>query len=164
MLGDERLSRVYAILAYQFGLEVADCFRAYSDKMSVVLSPRGRIRDVLLDGVRALTLRPSIGLFALTLRAGEVIRECVDPPRHRVVVDSSRTAFMRDSVLRPIVVDVDPEARAGAEVLVVTERDELLGVGKLKLPPTVVKSIERGEVVRLRESKVGSVGALVEEV
>ncbi|MEM0340517.1 MAG: PUA domain-containing protein [Acidilobaceae archaeon] len=146
--------RVYSVLAYQFGVEVAECFMKYERDMDVMLSPRGRIRDVLLKGERLLTLRPTIGLFALTLKAGEIIRECVEPPRHRVIIDSSRIDFIKGSVLRPIVLDIDPMVRAGAEVIVVDERDTLVGVGRLRLPPAAVKSVERGEVVRLRESKV----------
>ncbi|MEM1873740.1 MAG: PUA domain-containing protein [Acidilobaceae archaeon] len=151
-LSESQASRVYAVLAYQFGVEVAECFAKLERELAVTLSPRGRIRDVLLGGRRILTLRPSTGMFALTLLAGDVIRECVKPPRHRVIVDSSKLDLIKGSVLRPVVIDLDPSARAGAEVLVVSEDDRLLGVGKLMLPPAVVKSVDRGEVVKLREA------------
>lgn len=154
MRSKSQLQRVYSILAYQFGLEVADCFKNYEDRMDFVLSSTGRIRDVLIDGKRILTLRPSIGLFTLTMESGEIIKRCTKSPRLRVIVNSEMAHLIKGSVLRPVVKDLDPTLRCGGEVLVVTESDELIGVGKLRIPPIVVKSIERGEVVRLRESRV----------
>ena len=52
---------------------------------------------------------------------------------------------------------MDPLARPGDEVIVVDELDSLIGVGKLKLPPVTVKSLEKGEVVRIRALRKGGV-------
>jgi len=148
--------RLLYTLAFQFDLKVARALLPSPEAVEVTLSPKGRIRHVYVRGVRVLTMRPGDGLFTLSLEGGEVVRSSSKPPRFRVVVRGREAALIRGSVLRPIVVDVDPEARAGDEVIIVDEDDRLVGVGRLKLPPVIVKSLERGEVVRVRSlRKVG---------
>lgn len=150
--------RLLYTLVYQFDFNVARALLPSPEDVSVSLSPKGRIRHVYVRGVRVLTLRPSDGLFALSLEGGEVVRRASRPPRFRVIVRSGEVEFIKGSVLRPIVVDVDPEARPGDEILVVDELDNLVGVGKLKLPPVTIKTLEKGEVARVRVLREGDRG------
>ncbi len=147
--------RLLYSLAFQFDFSVARALLPSPDVVDVVLSSTGRIRYVVVNGVRMLTLRPSDGFFTLSIEAGEVVRRASKPPRFRVVVKGSEVARIKGSVLKPIVLDVDPLARPGDEVIVVDELDNLVGVGKLKLPPVVIKSLEKGEVVRVRALREG---------
>ena len=59
-------------------------------------------------------------------------------------VAKGKTAFARH------VVDVDPEIRAGQEVLVVDENDRLLGTGKTMLSASEMKAFEKGSAVDVR--------------
>lgn len=142
--------RLVYTLAYQFDLNVAKALLPSHEVVRVTLSPKGRIRHVYVNGVRLLTLRPSDGLFTLSLEGGEIVRRASKPPRFRVIVLGREARYIKGSVLKPIVLDIDPEARPGDEILIVDENDNLVGVGKLRLPPILVKSLEKGEVVRVR--------------
>lgn len=144
-------------MAFQFDFNVARALLPSPDVVDVILSSTGRVRYVLVNGVRMLTLRPSDGFFTLSIEAGEVVRRSSTPPRFRVVVKGGEVDKIRGSVLKPIVLDVDPLARPGDEVIVVDELDSLVGVGKLKLSPVTVKSLEKGEVVRIRALRKGGV-------
>jgi len=149
--------RLLYSLAFQFDFNVARSLLPSPDVVSVILSSTGRVRYVLVNGVRMLTLRPSDGFFTLSIEAGEIVRRASTPPRFRVVVKGGEVTRIKGSVLKPIVLDVDPLARPGDEIIVVDELDNLVGVGKLKLPPIVVKSLEKGEVARIRALREGGV-------
>jgi len=149
--------RLLYSLAFQFDFNVARSLLPSPDVVSVILSSTGRVRYVLVNGVRMLTLRPSDGFFTLSIEAGEIVRRASTPPRFRVVVKGGEVTRIKGSVLKPIVLDVDPLARPGDEIIVVDELDNLVGVGKLKLPPIVVKSLGKGEVARIRALREGGV-------
>jgi archaeosine-15-forming tRNA-guanine transglycosylase len=149
--------RLLYSLAFQFDFNVARSLLPSPDVVSVILSSTGRVRYVLVNGVRMLTLRPSDGFFTLSIEAGEIVRRASTPPRFRVVVKGGEVTRIKGSVLKPIVLDVDPLARPGDEIIVVDELDNLVGVGKLKLPPIIVKSLEKGEVARIRALREGGV-------
>ncbi len=136
-----------AIAAYQWDWRVASNIIREEDPLTVEIR-RGRIRYVYLSGRAYLTLRPGDGLLSLSLGAGERVREASDPPRYRVVVDEG--VVLRGSVLAAGVVDIDPMLRPGDEVIVVSRDDELLGVGRLRVPPIMINGLSRGEVVRVR--------------
>ena len=59
-------------------------------------------------------------------------------------VAKGKTAFARH------VVDVDPEIRAGQEVLVVDGDDRFLGTGKTMLSAIEMKAFEKGTAVDVR--------------
>ncbi len=147
--------RLLYSLAFQFDLSVARALLPSPEVVNVVLSSTGRVRYVIVNGVRMLTLRPSDGFFTLSIEAGEVVRRASRPPRFRVVIRGGEVPRIKGSVLKPIVLDIDPHLRPGDEVIVVDEFDNLVGVGKLKLPPITIKSLEKGEVVRVRALKKG---------
>jgi len=141
--GELRMLR--ARLAWQFGGRVAAAL--LRGEVEVEYGARRRIRYVYLNGVLILTLRPGDGLFSVTRAAGEIIRESVEPPRFRVKVrggDLKGSVFVRD------VEWMDPALRPGDEAIVVGGGDELLGVGRVRLPPTMINGLSRGEVVRLK--------------
>ena len=154
------LSTYYKLLyslAFQFNLDVARALLPSPEVVDVILSSTGRVKYVLVNGVRMLTLRPTDGFFTLSIEAGEIVRRASEPPRFRVVVRGDEVTRVKGSILKPIVLDIDPHLRPGDEVIVVDELDNLVGVGKLKLPPVVVKSLEKGEVVRVRALREGEV-------
>ena len=64
-------------------------------------------------------------------------------------VAKGKTAFARH------VVDVDPEIRAGQEVLVVDEDDGLLATGKTMLSALEMKAFEKGTAVDVRSGVDG---------
>ncbi len=144
----EELALLKARIAYQWNWKVAQALLPPGEEFKVDVV-RGRIRYLLArDGKVYLTVRPNDGFLTPSLAAGERIRKCTDPPRFRIVIRGDRE--IRGSVLARDVVGVDPGLRAGDEVIVVAEDDSLVGVGRLRVPPLMMRGLVYGEVARLR--------------
>ena len=59
-------------------------------------------------------------------------------------VEKGKTAFIKH------VVEIDPELRAGEEVLVIDEADRLLATGQLLLSPAEIMAFDSGAAVDVR--------------
>lgn len=150
----EEMLRISQTLIYQFGRESLALLEPV-DVIAVELSTTNKVKNVYRFGKRILTRRPSDGLFALTLESGKILKEVYPFPRLRVAIKRDHVAFLSGSVLRPSVVAIDEDLRAGDEVIIVDEDDSFLGVARLRLPPQISISLERGEVARIRELEAG---------
>ncbi|MEM0365448.1 MAG: PUA domain-containing protein [Acidilobaceae archaeon] len=146
----EEYNKIYYTLAYQFNLEVAKSLLYPQESIKVELSPKGKVKYVFRDNYRILTRRASDGLLTLSIEAARIIKSTVKPPRFRVIVKSTHVRDFKGSILKPSVIALDEALRAGDEVIIVDEYDRLIGIGKLKLPPLLVMSMDKGEVVRIR--------------
>ena len=148
----EQLVRLRRIADYQFGKGVGNVL--IPDNVLVAISPNTlRIRQVLMEGKGVIvSLRASDYLYTLHLLGAELLIKNFKPPRFRIVISSSVKKFILEgcNVFCKHVVDYDPELRAGSEVIVVDEEDNLIGVGKLRVSPVELSSLKRGEAVRVR--------------
>jgi archaeosine-15-forming tRNA-guanine transglycosylase len=143
----EELDLIASILAFQFSWRVADRFLELGDYVDVALV-RGRIRYVYINNRHALTLRPTTGLFTISEPMAEVIVASEPPPKFRVVVRGDRE--IRGSVLARDIVDIDDYVRAGDEVVIVDRSDRIIGTGRARVSASMARSLEYGEVVRVR--------------
>jgi len=98
------------------------------------------------DGL-LLVFRPSDGLFSLTPLSGAILHGGTTD-KYRVVADSG--VVLRGSLLAPGVMDCWDGVRGGDEVLIVSEEDSLMGIGRAKMSCKDMRSVPRGEVVRVR--------------
>ena len=136
-------------LSFQFDPEVATSILPSPQGFIVEYSRRGMPRYVFKGDRHYLTLKPSDGLFTISIEAGEAIVGASEYPRYRVVV----SGLSGGSVFAHNVVDMDPRLRPGDEVVVVNEADEVIGTGRLKIPLVMLKGLARGEVVRVRHRR-----------
>ncbi len=143
----EELDLIVSLLAFQFSWRVADAFYALRDSVTITVA-RGRIRYVYINGKHALTLRPTTGLFTISKVMGRVIVRAEPSPRFRVIVRGDRD--IRGSVLARDLVEMDDNIRPGDEVVVVTPGDEVLATGRARVSAGLARSLEYGEVVRVR--------------
>jgi uncharacterized protein with predicted RNA binding PUA domain len=145
------LRQLKATAEYQFG-----------KKFDKILAPAGirvtfskttkRVREIIFDGKRLATLRPTDGLYSLGLAGAQRIIEKTKMPKRRVVVQTDVGEFIADgrNVFAKHVVKVDPEILPEDEVVVVSEDDELLAVGKAKLSAEYMLAFQRGIAVKTR--------------
>lgn len=146
---------IHAVAEFQFGSDVASCLfkggLAFRIQRSV---NTWRIRNVLLpNNSLFLVLRAQDNLFSLTLKAGEKIKECLPFPRLRVVVRDEIQEVLKKqgNVFAKHVVDVDRGLRAGDEAIVVTSKDQLIAVGKMRLSGEEVTEYKKGVALTVRE-------------
>ena len=148
------LRQVRAISDYQFGKEITDIL--FNDLENIRLQrslATNKVRYIYHNDDLILTLRPNNGFFTLSLFSAREIINNVGFPKLRVIVLNEISEFIMKgrNVFCKHVVDIDENLRPLDEVVVVNQKDELLGIGKLKLPVTYVKSFTRGIAVNIRK-------------
>jgi predicted RNA-binding protein (TIGR00451 family) len=152
------LRRIRTIANYQFGKDVGK--KLFPDEVKIVYSKRtGKIRHVYLDGELLATLRPTNGLFSLTIKGAKRMIGNVKKRRLWVKVSAEAEAFIvkGKSVFAKHVVEVDSEIRPQEEVVVLSEKNEVLAVGRALLTGKEMKAFKRGVAVRVRRGIVEEV-------
>jgi uncharacterized protein with predicted RNA binding PUA domain len=145
---EDVLVRIRGVADYQFGRSVGAVL--FPEGVEVAFSRKTRrIRYVFLEGNRLATMRPTDGLFSLSLAgAWRVVKRsrCV------VVVRDDVVRFVADGgdVFAAHVVSVDDEVRARDEVIVVERTGRVLAVGRAVLSGVEMKAFKRGVAVKVR--------------
>lgn len=148
---DEVLRRIRCTADYQFGKGVGS--KLFPETVKILYSRRtGRIRYIYLDKERLATLRPTDGLFSLSLAGARRIYESAKPARCFVRVRNDVSKFIAEGgdVFAAHVVDVDDDVRAKDEVIVLGEGSEVLAVGRAFLSADEMKAFKRGVAVKVR--------------
>ncbi|MEM1639347.1 MAG: PUA domain-containing protein [Desulfurococcaceae archaeon] len=124
------------------------------DNVHVSVSPNtNRIRFILINGSRYLSIRSRDYRFNLYLPAGRVLNSILPHPRLRVYVKRDYTEFVSkgETLFSRHVLMADPDIRPGDEVLVVDPSGKLLAVGRTRLAGWEMTYYNRGEAVKIRE-------------
>ena len=150
----DTLARVRGIADYQFDGVVGTTL--FPDGVEVQRSRQtGKVRHVYLDGELLATLKAREGLYALTVKGAERLKQALPPPRMRVVVSNDVVEFVcagRDAFARHVI-SADDAIRPGEEVLVVDASDRVLAVGKAALTGSEMSAFKRGVAVKVRRGR-----------
>ena len=145
------LQKIRSIADYQCGKGVGEAL--FPDNVKILFSRRtGKIRHVYLGRELLATLRPTDGMFSLTVAAAKRIMSGVKHPRLWVKVQSEVAPFIArgKSVFAKHVVDADPEIRPQEEVIVTDEDGKVLAVGRAVLTGKEMRAFRHGVAVRVR--------------
>ena len=145
------LLRIRKTADYQFGKNVGEVL--FPDEVEIRFSRQtGRIRHIFLDGKLLATLRPTDGMFSLTVYGARRIVANVKSFRQWVKVSSDVASFveMGKSVFAKHVIDADDEIRPKEEVIVLDEKGKVLAVGRAVLTGREMKAFKHGVAVRVR--------------
>ncbi|TFF96297.1 MAG: pseudouridine synthase [Promethearchaeota archaeon] len=148
------LRKVKAISDYQFGPLITDVVFKEENNIQIERSKNtNKIRYIYLNQKLIFSLRPTNGLLTLSLYSAQIIIEAIPSPKLRVIVQNDIQEFIKKgrSVFCKHVVYIDEDLRPNDEVIVVNEDDELLGIGRLKLPIPYIKSFNSGIAVNIRK-------------
>jgi uncharacterized protein with predicted RNA binding PUA domain len=148
---ENALRRIRSVADYQFGKGVG--VRLFPDNVEILYSrTTGRIRYVYLDGKRLATLRPTDGLFSLSIAGARRIIKNSGFVRCLVTVQNDVSKFIAEGgdVFAVHVVTADSEVRAKDEVIVVDENGEVLAVGRAMLASVEMLSFKTGVAVKVR--------------
>jgi len=146
----EALQRVRSIADYQFGRGIGNAL--FPGNVDISFSQRtGRIRHVYFDGKLLATLRPTVGLFSLTIQGARRIIQ-VEPRRLFVEVQDDVADFIAKgrSVFAKHIVDCDIEIRPQEEVIAVNSQHKVLAVGRAMLNGSEMRAFRSGTAVRVR--------------
>ena len=145
------LNRIRGIANYQFDMNIGRRF--FPKEVEIVLSKRtGRIRHVYLSGALIVTLRPTDGLFSLTIDGARRLSALTKPPSFRVVLRGDVEEFARkgENVFAKHVVDADPKIRPEEEAIIADAEGRVLAVGRALLAGREMLSFKRGVAVKVR--------------
>jgi len=136
---------------YQFGKGVGA--KLFPENVEIVYSKRtGRIRYVYLDSKRLATLRPTDGLFSLSIAGAKRIVKNADSTKCFVTVRDDVAKFISKGgdVFAAHVVKADDDIRPKDEVIGVNENGEVLAVGRAVLSGEEMKAFKKGVAVKVR--------------
>lgn len=145
------IRKVRCVADYQFGKGAGE--ELFPDDVSLVLSRRtGRVRHVYLNQELLATLRPTDGLFSLTIKGAERLMEAGCSKNLLVKVQGDVSSFIEKgrNVFAKHVVSASEEIRPREEVIVVDPDDRILAVGKALLSGREMKFFTRGVAVQVR--------------
>jgi predicted RNA-binding protein (TIGR00451 family) len=148
---EDALKRIRSVADYQFGKGVGA--KLFPEDVAIIHSKRtGRIRYVYLDSKRLATLRPTDGLFSLSIEGAKRITEKVGSAKCFVAVLDGVSRFIAEGgdVFAVHVVKADCEIRPKDEVVVVDEHGKVLGVGRAVLSGEEMKAFKTGVAVKVR--------------
>ncbi|MEA2069897.1 MAG: PUA domain-containing protein [Asgard group archaeon] len=145
------IRKLRRIADYQLGNNIGAIL--IPDKCKIIYSKNTkRIREVHYQGKRLASLRPTDGLFSLGLAGAERILQQTKKPTRRIIIQSDVSKFIMEgkSVFAKHVVETDPTIRPEEEVIVVSEEDKLLAVGRAQLSAENILAFSRGMAVKTR--------------
>lgn len=147
----DALKKIRKVADYQFGKGVGE--KLFPENVEIVYSKRTkRIRFIYLNGKRLATLRPTDGLFSLSIEGAKKILETLAPARCIVTVKDDASKFIAEGkdVFVTNVAKADGEIRPKDEVIVVNGRGEVLAVGKAMLSGEEMMTFKIGVAVKVR--------------
>jgi 7-cyano-7-deazaguanine tRNA-ribosyltransferase len=147
----ETLQKIQSIADYQFGRDVGKIL--FPEEIKIVYSKNtGKIRHIYLEKELLATLRPTTGLFVLTLSGAQRLIREVKPLHYWVKITDEAEPFVAKgrSAFAKHVIDADIEIRPSEEVVVINRKNEVVAVGRSLLSGKEMKEFCSGVAVRIR--------------
>ena len=148
------LRKIRSIADYQFGKNVGIVL--FPEEVEILYSnATGRIRFVELNGKRLATLRPTDGLFSISIDAGLVLSGKKELVFCFVKVKNDVAKYIAGGgdVFAVHVVKADKEIRAQNEVIVLDENNKVLAVGRALLSGPEMLLFKKGVAVKVRHGQ-----------
>jgi len=146
-----QLDKLRSIADYQFGKNVGH--KLFPENVTVDLSKRtGRIRFINLNGDRLATLRPTDGLFSLSIKAAKHVVENIPEAKGFVMLQNAVSKYIAEGgdVFAVHVVQVDNDIRAKDEVFIIDENRQLVAIGRATLSAPEIRAHKTGVAVKVR--------------
>ncbi|MFW9974766.1 MAG: tRNA guanosine(15) transglycosylase TgtA [Candidatus Thorarchaeota archaeon] len=146
--------KLHALLTYQWGENVGKL--ANLDSLQVILSKStGKIRHCKKNEDVLFTVVPNTGLLTPTYQGGLELLKAGIENTYQVIIDSDVSEFVASgkSALAKFVKLANPQLKAGEEVLVLDETQNLLGTGRALISGLEMISFNRGVAVAIRHPR-----------
>lgn len=147
----EALEKTRKIADYQFGKGAGRAL--IPDDAKITFSrTTGRIRHIHSKGKLLATLRPTDGMFSLTVNGAKRLTREAHIADMMVEVSKDAAPFIAKgkSVFAKHVIRASPEIRPREEVIVLKENTDVLAAGKAALTGNEMEAFKRGIAVRVR--------------
>ncbi|MBN2111290.1 MAG: pseudouridine synthase [Methanosarcinaceae archaeon] len=138
---------------FQFGKGCGNVL--FPECVSFRLSKTKRVRQVFNGNEHIATVRAKDGMLTLGMEGARLLHGYFPAPERRVAVCEDAVPFVAKgkTTFAKHIISLDPELRAGDEVLIVSGSDELLATGQLLFSPSEIAFLDRGAAVDVRRGK-----------
>ncbi|UCE15830.1 MAG: pseudouridine synthase [Candidatus Bathyarchaeota archaeon] len=146
------LQKIRTIANYQFGKGTGK--KLFPNNVQITHSRKtGKIRHIYLNKKLLTTLRPTTGLFALTITGAKQITKNMKPQRLWIKIEKEAEPFVTKgkSAFAKHVTDADEEIRPQEEVIIINKNNKILAVGKALLTGKEMKTFKKGVAVQVRK-------------
>jgi len=146
--------KLRALLMYQWG-ENAGKIADLEDLQIVLSKSTGKIRHCKKNDEILFTVIPTTGLLTPTYQGGQELLQVGVSDTYKVIIDSDVSEFVAagKSALAKFVKKAAPSLKAGEEVLVLDEVQNLLGTGRAIISGHEMIIFNRGVAVQIRHSR-----------
>jgi predicted RNA-binding protein (TIGR00451 family) len=147
------INKIRSIADYQFGKNVGNIL--FPEGVEILYSKgTGKIRYVNLNGKRLATLRPTDGLFSISVKAGLLLSKRKDLVSCFVKIQNDVAEYIAKGgdVFATHILKANKEIRAQNEVIVLDENDNILAVGRAKMSGSEMLSFKKGVAVKVRHA------------
>lgn len=151
---NEELRRIREIASYQFGANVGEAL--FPDDIEIEYSSRtGKIRFIYSQGELLAVLRPTDGMYTLSIAGAERLIHGGMAAGFTVMVidDVSEVIAEGKNVMAKHVVEAGISIHPGDEVIVVDLGSKVLAVGKAVLTGSEMQVFNYGVAVRTRRGR-----------
>ncbi|MDD1720322.1 MAG: pseudouridine synthase [Methanoregulaceae archaeon] len=147
------LQRARVIADYQFGKGTG--IHLFPEGCEFTLSKTGRVRQILFRSKRIATIRAEDGRLTLSIEGAARLHGHLPAPVNRVVISRDVSDFVSEgkNAFARHVIQADEGIRAGDEVMIVTEGDQLIATGMAMLSGTEMLSFNYGVAVKVRQGR-----------
>jgi 7-cyano-7-deazaguanine tRNA-ribosyltransferase len=146
--------KLRALLIFQWG-ENAGKIADLEDLQIVLSKSTGKIRHCKSNDEILFTVVPTTGLLTPTYRGGQELIQVGVSDTYKVIIDSDVSEFVAagKSALAKFVKKAAPSLKAGEEVLVLDEVQNLLGTGRAIISGHEMTTFKRGVAVQIRHPR-----------
>jgi predicted RNA-binding protein (TIGR00451 family) len=148
---DEELRRIRAVAEYQFGHGAG--LALFPVDVRIVHSRNtGRIRHIYLGSTLLANFRPNDGVFTLAMAGAKRLTRQISDLAYTVTVGEEVAEFISKgkNVFSKHVLSAGDKIRPGDEVIIITEKAQVIGVGKALLLSEEMKTFKIGVAVKTR--------------
>jgi len=151
----EALEKARKIADYQFGKGAGRALIPEDAKIALSRAT-GRIRHIYSKGKLLATLRPTDGMFSLTVNGAKRLNEAGRVADMMVEVSKDAAPFIAEgkSVFAKHVTYASAEIRPREETIIRKKKVEVLAVGKAVLTGREMMTFKRGAAVHVREGQM----------
>ena len=145
------LARIRGVFNYQFESENGQ--KMFPNDVKIEYSQNtGRIKHIYLNGSLLATLRPTNGVFALTIKGAERLMSLKGHSRFCVRIHNDVEPFVRQgrNVFAKHIITADIKIRPGEEVVVLNNKNAVVAIGKAVLSGEEMLAFQRGVAVKVR--------------
>ena len=150
---EKELKKIRVVITYQYRNKIQRISSVIPKNIEIVKSNKTkRIKSISLEKQPIFYFRPMDGLF-VPARLGAIrLNNAIEKKFFRIIVSRDAEPFIRKgkTTFAKHVLSSDNEIKIGDEVLILNDKEELIGWGTATLPGKLMEELKTGVAIKTR--------------